>query len=222
MGFKKRPMLFKYQVVFQKDMITLSVVKRYCLSKKLLCMINEILLKYARFTDDELDIIREKFSPLKMDKNELFLDAGQICNRAGLIINGKFILSQVSESGNEAILDFFITGELISDYYSLLKNYPSKTYIKALKKAELLVITKKDLEYLYRTIPKFQIFGRKLAEESFIRLAETIKLQSVSPKERYQIFMANKIEIIKEFPQYMIASYLRISPEWLSKIRGHK
>lgn len=185
-------------------------------------MITEILLKYADFTKDELDIVKEKFSMQILEKNALFLKPGQICNKAGLIIKGKFVLTQVSESGHDTILDFFTKGELVSDYYSMLKNYPSDNQIRALTKSELLIISKNDMESLYNTMPKFQLLGRKLAEESFIRLAETIKMQSLSPKKRYDTFASNYPLIIKEFPQYMIASHLLISPEWLSKIRGQK
>jgi len=185
-------------------------------------LLTSFLLKYVDFTADELDIIGTKFQEETIDENELFLRAGEICNKIALIASGRFILAQSSPLGNERILDFFIAGELIADYYSLLKKLPADSNIRALKKGHLYVIHKKELESLLDTMPSFQILGRKLAEESFVRLAESIKSSSLSPKERYQLLIDNKPEIVQGFPQYMLASYLDMSPEWLSKIRNKK
>lgn len=185
-------------------------------------MIRDYLLKHVNFSEEEINLIIAKFESIVIEKNELFLREGEICDKVAFIESGAMILSQTLETGNEHILDFFLSGDITSDFYSFLKCIPTETNIKALKKTALLVITKKEMELLYNTIPNFQKLGRFLAEQSFIQLAESLKNISLPPKERYEQLIRLKPWILDNFPQYMIASYLGIRPEWLSKIRAQK
>lgn len=182
----------------------------------------DFLLKYVDFTEEELTIISTKFYQKTFLKNEFFIEEGEICDKIAFIENGSLILSQTLETGNEMILDFFTSGNLISDYYSFLKNQITDTHIKALSNVTLLVINKKDIHQLFDSIPNFQKLGRLLAEKYFIELAEHLKSTGLSHIERYERLIHKRPRIFDEFPQYMIASYLRISPEWLSKIRAQK
>lgn len=184
--------------------------------------LTNFLSKYINFSKQELEIIQSKFYPKILEKNTYFLKQGVVCQEVALILQGTLVLSQTLDSGSDIILDFFVSGNLISDYYSYLKNTPSTTNIKVLNSTSLLVIKKKEINELLKTIPNFQIFGRHLAEQSFLRLAEKGKQNGLPPSERYAWLLHNKPEIIEQFPQYMIASYLGISPEWLSKLRAKK
>jgi CRP-like cAMP-binding protein len=185
-------------------------------------MITDFLIKHVDFSQEELDIILSRFERQVVEKNKLFLREGEICKKVAFVESGTLILSQTLDSGEEHILDFFTSGSMISDYYSFLRNIPSDANIKALKESSLLVLDKKDMEFLYKTIPNYQILGRILAEESFIQLAENLKNASLPPIERYERLIERKPMIFDCFPQYMIASYLGIRPEWLSKIRAKK
>lgn len=185
-------------------------------------MIRDYLLKYVNFSEKELDLITSKFDRQIIAKNELFLREGEICKKVAFVESGTLILSQTLDTGNEHILDFFALGDMISDYYSFLKKIPSDANIKALKESSLLVITKEEIELLYKTVPNFQKLGRLLSEESFIQLAEGLKNATLPPIERYERLIKYKPMIFENFPQYMIASYLGIRPEWLSKIRVQK
>jgi CRP-like cAMP-binding protein len=185
-------------------------------------MITEFLIKHVNFSPEELDIIVSRFERQVIEKNKLFLGEGEICKKVAFVESGTLILSQTLDSGDEHILDFFMQGNMISDYYSFLRNIPCDANIKALKESSLLVMSKKDMEFLYKTIPNYQKLGRILAEESFIQLAESLKNASLPPIKRYERLIERKPMIFENFPQYMIASYLGISPEWLSKLRAKK
>jgi len=185
-------------------------------------MIIDFLIKYVDFSKEELDLIASKFDRQIIEKNKLFLREGEICKKVAFVESGALTLSQTIDTGDEHILDFFTSGNIISDYYSFLKSIPSETNIKALKESSLLVISKKDMDSLYKTIPKYQKLGRILAEESFMQLAEILKNASLPPIKRYERLVQQKPMVYENFPQYMIASYLGIRPEWLSKIRAKK
>ncbi|WP_025739904.1 Crp/Fnr family transcriptional regulator [Aquimarina pacifica] len=184
--------------------------------------LSTFISKFVSFSEKELEIINNKYCEVTIDKNDFFLREGEVCKKAAFIINGSCILSQTLNTGDVLVLDFFTEGDMISDYYSFLKNTPTDTNIKALEKTTLLIISKKDIDYLLQTIPNYQKFGRIIAEQSFIRIAEKVKRSGLSAFERYQLLIREKPIIAKKFPQYMIASYLGISPEWLSKIRAKK
>lgn len=185
-------------------------------------MIIDSLLKYVNFSKEELEIITKRFNKQIIEKNKLFLREGEICKKVAFIESGVLTLSQTFDTGNEHILDFFIPGDMTSDYYSFLKKLPSDANITALKETSLLVITKKDIDFLFETIPNCQKLGRLLAEEYFMQLAEKLKSSSLPPLERYELLIKQKPMVFENFPQYMIASYLGIRPEWLSKIRAQK
>ncbi len=182
----------------------------------------DFLSQHVDFTPEELEIIREYFHEQIINKNDLFLKEGDICTSVAYIRNGTLILSQVNDNGNEQVLDFFSTGDLVSDYVSFLKNSPADTSIRALKNSKLLIITKNDLHHLYETMPNFQKLGRLLAEKYFLVFAHKLKTVSLPPLIRYEQLISQKPNIFDEVPQYLIASYLGISPEWLSKIRSQK
>lgn len=185
-------------------------------------MIANSLLKYVDFSKEELETIASKFKRQTIGKNDFFLTKGQVCKKAAFVENGSLTLSQTLEDGNQQILDFFTAGDMISDYYSFLKDSKSEANIRAHKASTLLVISKTDVELLLETIPNYQKLGRLLAEEYFMQLAEKIKGSSLPPLDRYERLVEQKPVIFESFPQYMIASYLGIRPEWLSRVRAQR
>jgi CRP-like cAMP-binding protein len=182
----------------------------------------KFLLQYIDFSADELGIIGGFFYERTIRKNEFFLKEGDICSTIAYIKEGSLILSQVNENGNEQVLEFFFSGELISDYVSFLQDAPADTGIRALKDSTLLVLNKTDLHYLYDTIPGFEKLGRVLAEKHMLKMAHKLKTRSLQPIIRYESLLKERPYIFDQVPQYLIASYLEISPEWLSKIRSQK
>jgi CRP/FNR family transcriptional regulator, anaerobic regulatory protein len=73
---------------------------------------------------------------------------------------------------------------------------------------------------LYKTNPVFEIFGRKIAELLFNMISmQTVRLLTLSPEERYQSLMETQPFVLQRVPQYMIASFIGITPEHLSRLR---
>ncbi|WP_028298641.1 MULTISPECIES: Crp/Fnr family transcriptional regulator [Olivibacter] len=146
--------------------------------------ITDTLLEYVEFTPKELEIISSKFERQTILKNELFIREGNMCNKIAFVESGALILSQASESGKEQVLDFFTSGNMMSDYYSFLKNIPSEVNIKALKSSSVVIISKIDIEQLFEEIPNFQKLGRLLAEKYFIEQVEKLKYGVLTPHNR--------------------------------------
>jgi CRP-like cAMP-binding protein len=122
--------------------------------------------------------------------------------------------------GREISTGFMQEGEYIAQYDSFLMQQPSKGNVDVLEDAELINLSYDDVQTLYKNFPVFQIFGRKIAEMLFIMIvSQTTNLLTLKPEERYLLVAEEEPFIIQRVPQYMIASYIGITPEHLSRLR---
>jgi CRP-like cAMP-binding protein len=169
----------------------------------------------------ELDFLRPLIHIETFEKGMFYLRNGQTCKKVSFINEGLFKMSVVDSTGSEKIIEFLGAPQFVTDYISFLNQKPTDCDIVALKASILESIHFSDLQKLYEHSSNFQKIGRLLAEQNFIRFGERIKSQSISPQERYRLLCENT-NLMLEVPQYMIASYLGVSAEWLSKIRSKR
>lgn len=171
--------------------------------------------------DSELNFLRPLIKIEAFEKGTFYVKSGQTCTKVSFINEGLFKMSIGDSFGNEKIIEFLGAPQFVTDYVSFLNQKPTDCDIVALKTSVLESISFSYLQQLYEYSPNFQKIGRLLAEQNFIRFAERIKGQSIPPQEKYRLLCDNS-NLILEVPQYMIASYLGVSAEWLSKIRSKK
>jgi CRP-like cAMP-binding protein len=136
------------------------------------------------------------------------------------VIKGCLKTYYLDENGFEHIIDFSIEEWWADDLYSLLTQTASKSNIKAIEETDVLQISKTDLELLYQKIPKFERFFRILFQNAYITQREQINLAlSASARERYLLFIKKKPYAEKRFSQKDIASYLGVTPQFLSTLK---
>lgn len=169
--------------------------------------------------ESELNCLSSFIKIETFDKGTFYVRSGQMCNKVSFINEGLFKMSMGDSAGSEKIIEFLGASQFVTDYISFLNQTPTDCDIVALKDSVLESIIFSDLQKLYELSPNFQKLGRLMAEQNFIRFAERIKSQSIPPQERYRLLGENS-NLMLEVPQYMIASYLGVSAEWLSKISG--
>lgn len=171
-------------------------------------------------TDKELLTFCNTFETKSLKKNEFFLNEGHICNFVGLISFGALIYFKFIDNGDEITTDFAFDGDWVTNNQSRLKNTPSTINIKAIEDTEIFVIKQQDLTELYLQIPKIERLGRVLMEEAYLRIVEqTLDLQVLSAKERYENLLKKHPKIFQKVQLYHIANYLGIAPKSLSRIR---
>ncbi|MGY5350984.1 Crp/Fnr family transcriptional regulator [Wenyingzhuangia sp. IMCC45533] len=175
--------------------------------------------RYVKFSDAEIDEIFLKLTPKVFQKKDYLFKEGKICNSKYFIISGLVLSFYVDKKGNEKVTQFAIENWWVTDMESYIKGTPSTLSIQAIEKTEMLVINKKELEKLYLSIPKLERLFRIITENMLIAIQRknNIYLQMKS-KNRYNDLVNNFPEFIQRVPQYMIASYLEITPEYLSKL----
>jgi CRP-like cAMP-binding protein len=171
-------------------------------------------------TDTELSAFSGVFETRRFKKNEFFLKEGQVCNFLGFINYGVLVYCKIVDNGDEITTDFAFEGDWVNNNQSRLNNSPSTINIKAIENSEVLVIKQEDLTDLYLQIPKIERLGRILMEQAYLKIAEqSIELQVLSAKERYENLLKKYPEIFQKVQLYHIANYLGIAPKSLSRIR---
>ncbi len=173
-----------------------------------------------KLNDAEKEICRSLFSPKKLRKRQYILQQEDICKNLVFVEKGMLRSYNVDEKGNEHILQFAPEGWWISDIYSFLTAEPSVYNIDALEDSELLLISNSALEQLYEQVPKFERYFRILTQANMIamqrRLTSTL---SSTTEEKYLRLLSAYPDLIPRVPQHMIASYLGLTPETLSRVR---
>ena len=179
------------------------------------------LERLAKFSAEELDLIKPSLYTLHLKKGEDFATEGKVASLVGMVISGN-LRHYYTKDGIERTTYFYFENHFISAYYSCLTGQPSKLTIQALTDCEVLVFPYKALTALFDQSHTWERFGRKMAEYLAIGLEERmITLLMMSPEERYhELIKGGKEKIIERIPQHYIASYLGITPVSLSRIRN--
>ena len=184
--------------------------------------LNEFFLQFVNFNKAELYELNRLAKPEQIKKGKALIKQGQVCDKLYFVTKGIFKHGYTSEKGKEVVLDFVFQNSFTVDYVSFLLQRPTEMDITAIKDCLLLSFERKSILQLYEKNIKFQKMGRLISEFHFIRFAERIKENSLPPRERYDKLVTTNGELVQEIPQYLIASYLGISAEWLSKLRAKK
>jgi CRP/FNR family transcriptional regulator, anaerobic regulatory protein len=177
--------------------------------------------KIIPLSQDEKLWVTELFKPRLYRKRQYVLQEGDICNQFNFIVRGCLRMYKVDEKGSIHIIQFAAANWWISDIGSFHARKPSDLNIDALEDTMVLQISYENLLTLYKSAPKFDRIFRVLIEKSFVSLQQRM-LQNISStaEERYLTFLHTYSDLSTRLPQTQIASFLGISPEFLSRLRN--
>ncbi len=175
---------------------------------------------YLPLSDSEIIELQSKLLEKKVKRRQFILQEGDVCKHYTFVVNGCFKMYKVDNKGQEHNLQFSIENGWITDIGSFYSNKPSELYIEALEQSTILQLNKPDLLYLFTNYPKFDRNFRVLIENAFISLQKRV-LQNISStaEERYLDFLKNYPDLFNRISNVQIASYIGVTPEFLSKIR---
>lgn len=179
--------------------------------------------KFISLDDQEAEIVLPYFETKLFKKKELLLEQGQICNKQYFIVKGCIRFYINNNKGTEQTIQFGIENWWITDYLSFQYQNPTYFNIQAIENVEMLSIDRKSFDELLDRIPKLEKYFRLVIQKSFGASQVRISyLFTMSAEERFHHMNKMFPEFIQRVPQYMLASYLDFSPEFMSKIRAGK
>ena len=156
----------------------------------------------------------------KIKRRQFIVQPNFICSHQTYVLNGAFRSYFVNDEGIEHTIQFAIEDWFISDFNSYLNQKPASLFVEALEDAIVQQISYEDVENLCNENPKFERFFRLVAQKSFAYSQRRVLSNlGKSAEERYLEFRDLYPSIVQRVPQYALASYLGMSPEFLSKIK---
>jgi CRP-like cAMP-binding protein len=184
--------------------------------------INNSISRYVAFSQEELDIFNSLLAYKKIPKKTIMLREGEMCDFEAFVVKGCVRKYFIDANGLEVILQFGIENAWVSDIsFSIYEDKPSQVFIETLEDCEFLVFTPETKEQLFEKAPRFERAFRILMQRNLSvtqhRLFNTIAKTAM---EKYVDFLELYPTIPQRVAQHHIASYLGISPEFLSKVRA--
>jgi len=167
---------------------------------------------YLALSNEEIEAVTKRATERKIKRRQYILQEGDLCKHYNFIVSGCFKMYSVDNNGKEHNIQFGAENNWLADIGSLHSKKPSKLFI--------VQIELKDLVFLYNSHPKFNLIFRVIIENSFIELQNRV-LQNISntAEERYISFLNQYPNLSNRLPNTQIASFLGITPEFLSNIR---
>ena len=177
--------------------------------------------KYVLLTKEEEAILLSKVSHRKYLKGQYVVQQGDVCKFSGFVISGCTRTFYVDDEGQEHIVMFSAENWWASEIGSFVTQTPSDYNVQCIENTELIQLSYTEQEELFKEIPKLERFFRLILEKAFVTSQKRIVSSfSLTAKEQYLLFKTLYPQMEQRIPQYMVASYLGITKEFLSKIKS--
>ncbi|GAB2812511.1 Crp/Fnr family transcriptional regulator [Ferruginibacter profundus] len=190
-------------------------------------MLYELILKniakHIALTDEETAFFISLLQQQEVTKKEFILKEGQLCKNFNYVHSGTLRAYYVDKEGKESTIMFAIADWWVTDMFCFINQQPAMLNIEAIENSSILQLTKNNFDILCNEVPKFERFFRIIMQNAYIReQLRVIQNLSLSAEERYYSFINKYPQVVQQVTQKQIASYLGITPEFLSAIRANK
>ncbi|WP_430612189.1 Crp/Fnr family transcriptional regulator [Flavobacterium sp. JP2137] len=178
------------------------------------------LSKITPLNPEDYEVVHAFFKKTKLRKKDCLLKAGDVSNSLYFVSQGCLRMFFVADNGQEKTAYFALEQWWISDFLSFTRGGASSFYIDAVEKSEVYELTQVNQELLLETFPALERYFRIHLERAYGAAQYRVKYHfSLSKEENYIHFKSLFPEFIQRVPQYMLASFLGLTPEYLSEIR---
>ncbi|WKL50149.1 Crp/Fnr family transcriptional regulator [Flavobacterium pectinovorum] len=177
--------------------------------------------KNIEITDEDLNTILSYFKPLKHKKNDFLLSQGQTSQQSFFVGKGCLRIFFINEEGKDITRYIAFENQLATALVSFITKSPSAEYIQVVEKSELLCISHEDFNYLMETIPQWRAFYCVYLEKAYVNNTNRLmSFTTMDALERYSQLLKVNPTIVKRLPNKIVASYINISQETLSRLKS--
>ncbi|MDP4208098.1 MAG: Crp/Fnr family transcriptional regulator [Bacteroidota bacterium] len=176
--------------------------------------------KYVELDENDVLVLIKYIKLVSLKKKEFLLKEGQVCRSLYFVEKGCLRMFFINDKTVEQITQFALDNWWMSDYFSFMDNKPSDYYIQTVEKSEVLTIDVFSFEELLKELPQMERYFRIIMQRALAASQLKVKyMYELTKEEFYMHFCTSFPEFIQRIPQYMIASYLGLTPEYVSELR---
>ncbi|WP_027384071.1 Crp/Fnr family transcriptional regulator [Epilithonimonas caeni] len=176
--------------------------------------------KFIQITDEDFALIMDYFEIKSFAKKEILLEEGQICKSNYFVLKGLLRKFFINEKGTEQTTDFALETWWMTDNYSFERKTPADFSIQTVEKSEVLTISSESQEKLLNDFPIMEKYFRIVYQRAFAANQRRVKYIFTYSKEDFYFSLIKQYpDFVQRVPQYLIASFLGFTPEYLSEIR---
>lgn len=176
--------------------------------------------KFVDLSESDVEVFNKYVETHQLKKKVFLIHESRVCNYLYFVERGCLRMYFINKKGAEQITQFALDGWWISDYLSFLNYSPSDYYIQTIEESRIVVIDNQNLDKLLIELPVLERYFRIIFQKAFAGAQLRSKLLYDMSKEEFYIHFSTSFpEFMRRVPQYMIASYLGLTPEYLSELR---
>lgn len=176
--------------------------------------------KHIALTAQETELFTSRLSERQVKRKEFLLVDNTSCPSIFYVVNGALRAFYRDKDGNDSMIMFALSDWWVTDMYAFASGNKSMLHIDALEDSTVFELRKSDLDQLFIDVPKLERFFRILMQNAYIReQVRIIQNLSMPAEERYQLFLSKYPQFAERIPLKQVASYLGITPEFLSVLR---
>jgi CRP/FNR family transcriptional regulator, anaerobic regulatory protein len=180
----------------------------------------EHIEKIVELDDSEKLILMKYVKIIQLKNREYLLKEGQICRNLHFVEKGCLRMFFINKKGSEQIVQFALENWWMSDFLSFMNHNPSEYFIQSIERSQIITIDNQLFEELLSEIPKLERYFRIVMQKTVSASQHRSKLMYEMSKEEFFVHFSTTFpEFMQRVPQYMIAAYLGITPEYLSELR---
>lgn len=179
--------------------------------------------RFTALSPDQEELLLSKLKYRKVNRKDFLLKEYEVCSCYYFVTKGCLRFYRNTENGFEQILQFAIPGWWLSDFQSFETQKPSEYFIQAVQNTEMLILHRSDYQELFSEVPELNTYFRLMMQKAYTASLKKMELiLCESAEERYLQFINSFPDFVQIVPQYMLASFLGFSPQFMSMLRAKK
>ncbi len=183
----------------------------------------EHIKKFVDLDENEVQVLNRYTKSHSFRKKDILLSNGQVCRSLYFVDKGCLRMYFINSKSTEQITQFALDGWWLTDFFSFMDNKPSEYYIQTIEPSEIISIDFHVFDNLLKELPQLERYFRIIMQKNLAASQLRIKyLYQMSKEEFYDHFTTSFPDFVQRVPQYMVASYLGLTPEYVSELRKRK